>query len=674
MTRICPECRAKYESKSGVLCPRDGAPLMELSQTFSSGEGSGAPRDEDTFVGAGLMVGEYKIEGMLAEGGMGVVYAGVHPLIRKRVAIKVINRRFAQDLKAVSRFVLEARSVNEIGHHNIVDIFAIGELDDGRNFLVMELIDGVSLFEILLAANRLQPGEILPLYEQLCDALEVAHAKGFIHRDLKPANILVLKRPPHPFIKILDFGLAKLRGPSQQQSEQTAVGTVVGTPTYMAPEQCLGDPVDPRTDVYALGVMLYELLTGKPPFVDAAPQRVLAMHIHKPPRPPSTLAPALPKAVEAVVLRALAKRPAERHPSASALYEELRAAIPAALPWAHLLEDLQPTKVAPIPAASGGLAGIPIAMPPSARRVSSFAPEEVPTSGLSAVMDGIDDGETTRRVEGVPSFALPELRASVQVTPATLPPGELAPPSIDSTLDELEGRESSDPSLPASAHGSPPAPRSQPAVQPPAVQKQLPIAPPDALLASGRTLVGLGDLGLPPELLNPGATLPLGTTPAAQMGPTLPLGTTLPLDMTLPAVLAAPEAEAVELVALAPDEEAFGETQPLPQIDEPAAPLADTRKVPALVEASAAPKSAPAPAPASSLPAKAPSTRSEPRMILELGEPSGEMSAGGIVADQRTGTLAPGRPLPRRKGSGIWILLLVLVAIGGAAAAFYFLR
>jgi serine/threonine-protein kinase len=645
---------------------------MELSQTFSSGEGTAAPRDEDTFVGAGLMVGEYKIEGMLAEGGMGVVYAGVHPLIRKRVAIKVINRRFAQDLKAVSRFVLEARSVNEIGHHNIVDIFAIGELDDGRNYLVMELIDGVSLFEILLAANRLQPGEVLPLYEQLCDALEVAHAKGFIHRDLKPANILVLKRPPHPFIKILDFGLAKLRGPSQQQGEQTAVGTVVGTPTYMAPEQCLGDPVDPRTDVYALGVMLYELLTGKPPFVDAAPQRVLAMHIHKPPRPPSVAVPGLPKPLEAVVLKALAKRPAERHPSASALYEELRAAIPSALPWAHLLEDLQPTKVAPIPAMSGGLAEIPIAMPPSARKVSSFAPEEVPSSGLSAIMDAPDDdGETTRRVEGVPSFALPELRANVVVTPATLPPGELAPPSIDGTLDELEGRDSSDPSLPVpSGRIAPSAPRLQPETLPPVVQKPLPIAPPDALLASGRTLVGLGDLGLPPELLNPsGATLPLGTTPAAQMGPTLPLGTTLPLDTTLPIAHPDPSPEALEIVALAPDEEeAFGETQPLPQLDVLAAPLADTKRVPALADAPAAPAARSMPA----RPTSAPSTRSEPRMILELGEPSGEISSPGIIPDQQT--LAPGRPLPRRRGSGLWVLLLVLVALGGAAAAFYFLR
>ncbi len=653
MTRICPECRAKYESRSGVLCPRDGAPLMELSQTFSSGGGSTAPKEEDTFVGAGLMVGEYKIEGMLAEGGMGVVYAGIHPLIRKRVAIKVINRRFAQDLKAVSRFVLEARSVNEIGHHNIVDIFAIGELDDGRNYLVMELIDGVSLYEILTSAERLAPGEVIPLFEQLCDALEAAHEKGFIHRDLKPANILVLKRPPHPFIKILDFGLAKLRSNADPEGEQTAVGTVVGTPTYMAPEQCLGDPVDPRTDVYALGVMLYELLTGRPPFADAAPQRVLAMHIHKPPRPPSTYVPTLSKQLEAVVLKALSKRPADRQSSARALHAELAAAIPDALPWAHLLEDLQPTSIGPIPDAGLSLSGIPIAMPPIARKVSALAPEAVPSSGQSAIMDAVDDGETTRRVEGVPSFMVPhELEANVVVAPLTLPPGDLAPPSIDSTLEELEGRDPSDPALQAGA----------------SARKSLPIAPPGAdLLASGRTLVGLGELGLPPELLLPrGAPLP-------SAGTTLPLGAsapqaTLPLAAPVPAPPPAPPlaavASAVELVALPADEDpAFGETQPLPQIDDAAlasAPLADTRKVPALqavVSVAEAPPFTPPPA--------QPSTRSEPRMVLELGEPSGE-----IQADLRTEHLPPGRALPRRRSwLGLWVLLAGAL-VGGAVAAY----
>jgi serine/threonine protein kinase len=417
---------------------------------------------------------------------MGAVYAGIHPLIRKRVAIKVINRRFARDVKAVARFVLEARSVNEIGHHNIVDIFAIGELDDGRNFLVMELIEGVNLQEVLAAAGTLQPGEVLPIYEQLCDALDAAHAKGFIHRDLKPANVVVLKRPPHPFIKILDFGLAKLRTPTAD--DVTAVGTVVGTPSYMAPEQCCGEPVDARTDVYALGVMLYELLTGSKPFADPLPHRVLAMHVNKEPRPPTQLRPDLGPALEEVMLSALAKRPEARPRSARQLYTELRRVIGTPLPWSHLLADLQPTRARPLATEPPDqLAQIPTALPSLAPRVPALAPESMP----SAVMAALEDDEQTER------------RDSEQLDHDALPVTESV--AIDGVLEALEQRDESDPRQPRRLTG-PPLP---PALGGP---QRIDSAGGDGRqgrpsLESGRTLVGVGAPAAPDHNLESGRTL-----------------------------------------------------------------------------------------------------------------------------------------------------------------------
>jgi serine/threonine-protein kinase len=341
--RVCPACRAKYDEQVQT-CPRDGMPLLEVSRTFArmrQEEATPAPevtpemeeREDDSpdlAVGPGMMVGEYMVERTIAEGGMGAIYAGIHPVISKRVAIKVISKRYAQDPKAVGRFVLEARSVNQIGHHNIVDIFSIGELDDRRNYLVMELLDGLALNQILLRVKRLKPGELLPVYEQLCDALDAAHKKGFIHRDLKPDNVIVLRRPPRPFIKILDFGLAKLRGSAV--SHNTEVGTVLGTPEYMAPEQCRGAHVDARTDVYALGVMAYELLAGQKPFYDPSPLRILAMQQHAQPTPLGRHVN-VGRRLEAVVVKAMSKDPTARYASTKELIQELRVAVPEALPW-----------------------------------------------------------------------------------------------------------------------------------------------------------------------------------------------------------------------------------------------------------------------------------------------------------------------------------------------------
>jgi serine/threonine protein kinase len=317
------------------------------------------------------MVGEYRIEGPLSENDMGTTYAAIHPLIRKRVAIRVLHQRYAEDHRAVSRFVMEARAVNEIGHHNIVDVLSIGELSDGRNYLVMELLEGLGLHDILRRQKRLQPGELLPLFEQICDALDAVHAASFIHRDLKPENIVVLRRPPRPFVKIQDFGMAKLKG---QGESETDVATLVGTPVYMAPEHSMGDGIDARADIYSLGVILYELLTGKPPYPAQALLQAFEGKGAPRARPPSELT-SLSAALDQVVLKAMAWDREKRFPTVLALWNELRPAVAEPLPWTISLEPLAPE---PAPDPAPVLARPPLARPPAPLPISSsLAPESI---------------------------------------------------------------------------------------------------------------------------------------------------------------------------------------------------------------------------------------------------------------------------------------------------------
>ncbi|MCK5800896.1 MAG: protein kinase, partial [Deltaproteobacteria bacterium] len=383
--RICPGCRAVYD-ESVQVCEKDGLPLLDVSPTFAAIKANQLPdlakRPADQTLAEGMMVGEYMIERLIAEGGMGQVFAAIHPVISKRVAVKVLGKHFATDAKAISRFVLEARSVNQIGHHNIVDIFSIGELDDGRNYLIMELLDGLPLHEVLRNVKRFNVGEILPVYEQLCDALEAAHQKSFVHRDLKPDNVIVLRRPPHPFIKILDFGIAKLRD-ARSETENTEVGTVLGTPEYMAPEQCRGGQIDGRVDIYALGVMLYELVTGRKPFTDPNPLRILSKQMREQPVPPSRLAP-IPKALEIVILKAMAKDLEARYGTVREFYDALKAATPEILPWRASLKrpagGMRQEQVRTIPPESlkhSMSDRAAVALPPRVRRVDVPAPVSI---------------------------------------------------------------------------------------------------------------------------------------------------------------------------------------------------------------------------------------------------------------------------------------------------------
>jgi len=270
----------------------------------------------------GTLVGEYEIKREIGRGGMGVVFAAHHPVIGKRVAIKVLYAYLSRDQALVRRFLDEARAVNKIGHPNIIDVFSFGQLPDGRQYFVMEFLEGETMATWLLR-GRPDPLEARRLLLQVCEALEAAHREGIIHRDLKPENLWIA-RPKHgePFMKVLDFGIAKLVA-EQDAINVTKTGTVMGTPQFMSPEQCTGRGVDHRTDIYALGVILFLIYCGRLPFESESVAEVMTAQLMQPPPKPSEFAHLSPP-LENLILSCLDKNPANRPVSAAELGMRLR--------------------------------------------------------------------------------------------------------------------------------------------------------------------------------------------------------------------------------------------------------------------------------------------------------------------------------------------------------------
>jgi eukaryotic-like serine/threonine-protein kinase len=270
----------------------------------------------------GTRVGEYEIERELGRGGMGAVFAANHPVIGKRVAIKVLDAYFSRDMALVRRFLDEARAVNKIGHPNIIDVFSFGQLPDGRQYFVMEFLEGETMAE-WLARGRPDPREARRLLLQVCEALEAAHREGIIHRDIKPENLWIA-RPKHgeAFMKVLDFGIAKLVA-DEQTVNVTKTGTVMGTPQFMSPEQCTGRGVDHRTDIYALGVILFRIYCGRLPFEGESVAEVMTAQLTQQPPKPSEFAQLSPQ-LENLILSCLDKNPANRPVSAAELGLRLR--------------------------------------------------------------------------------------------------------------------------------------------------------------------------------------------------------------------------------------------------------------------------------------------------------------------------------------------------------------
>ena len=278
--------------------------------------GSGKRREAGGAAAPGLVgvtLGNYRVAGVLGRGGMGCVYLAEHVLIGRKVAIKVLDPLIADDAGSISRFFVEARSVNEIRHPNIVEVTDLGT-HAGRPFIVMEYLAGETLEHRLARKLKLPVEEAVHVGRQIASALGAAHERGLVHRDLKPANIMLVDHPDYPsFVKVLDFGIAKLLGTANVAQHQTEVGSLLGTPAFMSPEQCLGDlQLDHRSDVYSLGVMMFLMLAGRLPFEGDAVGRLILAHVHQAPPQLAELQPDVPAALAAVVNRALAKKPQDR--------------------------------------------------------------------------------------------------------------------------------------------------------------------------------------------------------------------------------------------------------------------------------------------------------------------------------------------------------------------------
>ena len=283
-------------------------------------------------VGANLVgqtIGSYRVTRELGEGGMGCVYLAEHTLIGRKAAVKVLNPDIASDPEVVSRFFTEARAVNDIRHPNIVEVTDFGRF--GVYYcIVMEYLEGETLAARLGRVRVVDEPGVVRVMKQCTSALGAAHEQGLVHRDIKPENIFLRAHPDYPdFVKLLDFGIAKLLTADESVGHKTKTGSVLGTPSYMSPEQCLGEAaLDIRSDVYSLGVVIYQMLTGQLPFTADTLGRLIVCHVNEPPVPPSVINPGVSRAMNDLVLRALAKRPKDRFQSARDMRDALERLLP----------------------------------------------------------------------------------------------------------------------------------------------------------------------------------------------------------------------------------------------------------------------------------------------------------------------------------------------------------
>jgi serine/threonine-protein kinase len=284
--------------------------------------GPSAAPDADEELAAGTAVGAWVVRRLLGSGGHGSVYLAEHAGSAAPVALKVLHRRAAESEEMRSRFAREVEVVNAIRHPNVVAVHGVGTLRDGRPWCAMELLRGTSLRELVGARGPLSLPEAIAILEPVCAALAAAHERGVVHRDVKGSNVLVDEGPPLT-VKLIDFGVAKWAAPGAPGL--TVAGQRLGTIACMAPEQIRGGAVDARTDVYALGVLLFQLVTGTLPFPSSDPLDLERAHLEAPPPRPSAVAP-VPPALDAVVARSMAKRPEERHESVGAFLAALREA------------------------------------------------------------------------------------------------------------------------------------------------------------------------------------------------------------------------------------------------------------------------------------------------------------------------------------------------------------
>jgi serine/threonine protein kinase len=284
----------------------------------------GNSADERGFIGT-YIDGRYLIRRLIGEGGMGLVYEAEHVEIGRRVAVKVLHAMYTRQQEVVSRFRSEARAATRIGHPHIVDVFDSGTTVDGAVYFVMEFLEGRDLSQLLEEEGPVQSSRAIAIARQVCTALMAAHKAGILHRDLKPENVFLIRRDGNPdFVKVLDFGIAKtMEAASERVGRLTSPGVAMGTPEYMAPEQAAGLTIDARADVYAVGAMLYEMMSGKPPHEGQNVMEVLTKKATVAPTPLEILRSDIPRDLERLIMRTLAISPDLRPQSMEGMAREL---------------------------------------------------------------------------------------------------------------------------------------------------------------------------------------------------------------------------------------------------------------------------------------------------------------------------------------------------------------
>lgn len=313
--KICPSCEKECRDTT-VFCPFCGTKITV--------------EENESFVGK-TIDGKYFVEKLVGQGGMGNVYKARHLHMDTTVAIKILHPHLVTDATSVERFRREARAALAVDHPNAIKVMDFGVSNGQTVYLVMEFLEGQSLREIIKKNGAISPARTVEIAKQICGALEAAHAKNIIHRDMKPDNIILLNPgTPQEVVKVLDFSIAKLK--TADGAGLTQQGMVVGTPQYMSPEQGEGRELDQRSDLYSVGVILYEMLTGQLPFKAASPVALVLKHIHSLPKPLRELNEQVPKAIEAVVLKALSKKREERQQTVRQLSEELEEALEGRFP------------------------------------------------------------------------------------------------------------------------------------------------------------------------------------------------------------------------------------------------------------------------------------------------------------------------------------------------------
>ncbi len=336
--KVCLSCSREF---TGVVssCPHDGTVLIPLAQ--------------DPLIGTKL-ADRYQILALVGQGGMGNVYRARHELMERDVAIKMLKAEHISDSASVKRFQQEARAACRLKHPNVITLFDFGVSPSGQPYLVMDYLTGISLSDVIKKDGHVGVDRSIRIFIQACRALEQAHRAGVIHRDLKPGNIMLIETDEEKdFVKVVDFGVAKLIGGGDDAESQrlTQTGEVCGSPVYMSPEQCMGQRLGPPSDIYAMGVVLYEALTGRLPLLGKTMVDTMSKHISEMPPSFSDVRPDLyiPERLEAVVFKALKKNPEERHQSMAELERELELAIPKPQKSQAMRTTIQPSDGVKIP-------------------------------------------------------------------------------------------------------------------------------------------------------------------------------------------------------------------------------------------------------------------------------------------------------------------------------------